>query len=529
MKNGFFQLVSQNDKYGLAIYRAGEGGESVKLEEIKTYLSGFGLSYDVKKLEAIVLGDGDGFCALGIGKCPEIPETYNLSVSDDKMKVTVRFIAASETGKRMTFADFLKDLRFRNIIFGIREEELKKHFESEGVYCTEVVVAEGKDAVQGYDARIEYYFDTDMHKRPLMREDGSVDYFQMTTIHQCKKGELLARIIPEDPGETGYNVFGQPIVPRDVKRQTLKYGRNIELSEDRREIRSMVDGHVSLVEDKVFVSSIFQVKNVDVSTGNIDFEGSIEIEGYVAENFEVKAGGDVIVNGLVEGAKITAGGNIIIAKGMNGMGKGFLKAGRDVVVKFLENARVVAGGYVQTEAIMHSHISAGADVRVEGRRGVIVGGHVQAAQGVSARTIGANMGASTILEVGVNPLIKEQVVRLQKGIEENEKTIKDARVILENFTEKLKKGVKFTESQVKYMKTVAQMIEDKTAEAGRLNEKLDRFRSVMETQKSAEVVVMDIIYPGTTIIIGDAIKTIQTEYHYCKFVKEKGEVCMAAM
>ena len=211
------------------------------------------------------------------------------------------------------------------------------------------------------------------------------------------------------------------------------------------------------------------------------------------------------------------------------MGKGFLKAGRDVVVKFLENARVVAGGYVQTEAIMHSHISAGADVRVEGRRGVIVGGHVQAAQGVSARTIGANMGASTILEVGVNPLIKEQVVRLQKGIEENEKTIKDARVILENFTEKLKKGVKFTESQVKYMKTVAQMIEDKTAEAGRLNEKLDRFRSVMETQKSAEVVVMDIIYPGTTIIIGDAIKTIQTEYHYCKFVKEKGEVCMAAM
>ena len=122
----------------------------------------------------------------------------------------------------------------------------------------------------------------------------------MTTINHCRKGEELARIIPENPGENGYDVYGQAIKPREVKHATLKFGRNIELSEDKHVIRSMVDGHVTLVDDKVFVSDVYEVKNVDVSTGNIEFDGSIEISGNVVENFEVKAGGNVIINGLAE-------------------------------------------------------------------------------------------------------------------------------------------------------------------------------------------------------------------------------------
>lgn len=529
MQNGYFRLQNQDGIYGIMIYQPREGGEYVRPDEIRDYLSGLNMNWDSQRLDEVLLEDGDGFLRLGTGRCPQVPESYNLSISEDNMTAHVRFIPASEGGGRMTYDGFLRDIRYRNITSGIRTEGLQEHFQSPGIYCTDILVAQGREAVQGTDARIEYYFDTDPHKRPKQREDGTVDFFQMTTINQCKKGEELARIIPENPGEPGVDIFGHTISPREVKRQTLKFGRNIELSEDKNVIRSMVDGHVTLVDDKVFVSDVFEVKEVNVSTGNLNFEGSIEIGGCVSENFEVKAGGNVVVNGVVEGARIIAGGNIIIAKGMNGMGKGYLRAGGDIIVKFLENSRVIAGGYVQTEAIMHSQVSAGTEVKVEGRRGTIVGGYVHAAERVTAKIIGANLGASTILEVGVNPLVKEQFNRLQKGIAENTKTVKNAEVILDNFKEKIRKGVATNEGQVKYMKTVAHLLEEKQAEIEQMNRKMEKLRGMLETQKHADIVVNDEIFPGTTIIIGEASRTIQTSYHYCKFIKDEGAVCMTAL
>ena len=196
------------------------------------------------------------------------------------------------------------------------------------------------------------------------------------------------------------------------------------------------------------------------------------------------------------------------------------------MAKFLENVRVVAGGYVESEAILHSRISAGTEVKVEGRKGIIVGGYVQAGQRVTAKAIGTGMGASTILEVGVNPLIKTQYSRLQKLVADIEKTISNAEVIMETFKEKLKKGVQFNESQLKYMKSVMKLVEEKNAEKAQMNGRMEKMRAMMEIQKLSEIIVNDEIYPSTTIIIGDSSKTLQTSYHYCKFVRERGEICM---
>lgn len=529
MQNGYFRLVQDNEGFGVALYQPKDGGEEVQLGELIDYLDGHGIAYDRKRIEMLLMDDHDAMCHLGKNVCPAIPETYTLHVSEDGMLATVRFIAPSETGNRISYDDFLKDLQFQNITYGIQTGNLQEHFQSPGLFGVDIILAKGKEPVPGIDAQIQYMFQTDLHRRPAQREDGSVDYFHMTTINQCRKGDVLARIIPEKPGVDGHDIHGRTISPRLAKPAVLKFGRNITLSEDRRVITAAVDGHVTLVDDKVFVSDVYEVQNVDVATGNLDYEGSIQVNGDVAENFEVRAGGNVIINGLVEGAKVVAGGNIIIAKGMNGMSKGFLKAGGDVVVKFLENARVVSGGYVQAEAIMNSKVSSGSEVTVEGRKGVIVGGYVQAAKKITAKCIGANLGSATILEVGVNPLLKTQYSRIQKAIAENTKTVKDAEVILLNFKDKLKKGVEYNESQLKYMKSVATLVEEKTAELEQLNIRLEKLRQMMEIQKQAEVVVSDEIFAGTTIIIGDASKTIQNSYHYCRFVREQGEIRMAPL
>ena len=119
----------------------------------------------------------------------------------------------------------------------------------------------------------------------------------------------------------------------------------------------------------MFVSDILEVKDVDSSTGDIDYEGSVKINGNVCANFSVRAKGDIEVSGVVEGAYLEAGGDIIITRGMNGMIKGTLKAGGNIVAKFIENAKVHADGYISTESILHSDVYAASEVLVSGRRG----------------------------------------------------------------------------------------------------------------------------------------------------------------
>lgn len=77
----------------------------------------------------------------------------------------------------------------------------------------------------------------------------------------------------------------------------LKYGNNIEISEDNTTLVSLVNGHVELIEGSVFVSDVLTVENVDNATGNIDYEGSVQINGNVCANFQVKAKGNIEVKG----------------------------------------------------------------------------------------------------------------------------------------------------------------------------------------------------------------------------------------
>ena len=158
-----------------------------------------------------------------------------------------------------------------------------------------------------------------------------------------------------------------------------------------------------------------------------------------------------------------------------------------------------------------------------------MGGYVQAANTVTAKVIGASMGALTTVEVGVKPLIKSQYERIQKALEENEKTSKAAQVVVDNFKEKQKKGVQFNERQVRYIRSVNTLVKEKAAEAQQLSVRLERLKAMMEVQKKAEIVVSGQVHPNTTIIVGDASKPIMSACHYCKFIREDGEVRMVPL
>ena len=529
MRNGYFQVVTAPGGYGLQIFQPTDGGMDVNLQEMLNYLERESVPYDAMAVKKALLGGKDTVCFLERKDCPALEETYSIEVSPDNMQVTLRFYPASQTGKRATMDSVIRDLRYRNIVYGIQMNVLQDHFMSEGIYCTDLIVAKGKEPRHGTDAYIKYYFNTDIHAQPTLKDDGTVDYFHLNMINPCKKGQLLAEIIPEDEGEYGTTVQGTKIRPRQVKKAHLEFGHNIEISEDRRKITSMVDGHVSLVDSKVFVSDVYEVENVDLSTGNIDFEGSVQVGGNVSSNFVIRAGGNVIINGVVEGAHIEAGGNIIIARGMNGMAKGTLKAGGNIVAKFLENATASAGGYVNTESILHSNVTAATEIQVTGRRGFITGGHVRAGQRIEVKTLGATLGAPTVVEVGVDPEKKAEYMRLQKEVSEIVKNIRNLQPVLANFAEKRNKGIRFTPDQINYIRNAAATMETQKKSLEEKNRRMQELQLEFNPQERAAVLVKGEVYPGTTIIIGDSSMNVKSTYQYCRFERIDGDVKATAL
>lgn len=529
MQNGYFKLVSTPEGFGVRLFPCLDGGEPVRILELINYLDRDQIPYELDTLKTAIESNEDKVVFLGTGDCPSYAESYSLDVTEDNMSAIARFYPASDTGERISFDEFYKDLRYCGVKFGVQMPVLQEHFQSEGLYCTDMEVAKGRAPRHGTDAHIEYFFNTDVHARPEMNEDGSVDFFNLNVVNHCKKGEMLAKITPEDVGDPGTTIKGERIKPRDVKKAFFKFGKNILQSEDKLTLTSEVDGHVTLVEGTVFVSDVYEVENVDTATGNIDFTGSVQVNGNVATNFKIKAKGNVIVKGVVEGAYIEAGGNIIIARGMNGMSRGILKAGGNIVAKFLENSTAEAEGYVNAESILHSQVSAGTEIVVNGRKGFVTGGHVQADQKVEAKTFGAAMGASTVVEVGVNPKIKARYQRLQKEISEIVRILKEKQPIIANFMDKRTKGVKFNEMQLKSVKEATQVIEVKKAELEAANAELRELQKYFDPQKKAVIVVTGEVYPGTTFVISDVSMTVQSSYKYCRFEKVDGEVKMRPM
>ena len=86
-----------------------------------------------------------------------------------------------------------------------------------------------------------------------------------------------------------------------------------------------------------------------MASGNIQFDGSVVIQGDVAKGMSVKATGDIEVAGIVEMASLEAGGNITVKSGVIGaLGKKdvapqVIKCGQTFQAGYTQNVRIDAG------------------------------------------------------------------------------------------------------------------------------------------------------------------------------------------
>jgi hypothetical protein len=206
------------------------------------------------------------------------------------------------------------------------------------------------------------------------------------------------------------------------------------------------------------------------------------------------------------------------------MNKGILKAKGNIITKFIENAEVIAGGYVSTESILHSKVSAKGDIIVGGKRGFVTGGEIRSGTMISVKTAGSQMGTTTLLEVGIDPRVLEEFRELEKRIATmlaDKERLAQALIL---FRKKLSTGAQINDEKMEYLKQVTQnniMLETQIKEARRRYEEL---RIDVDNNSSGSIKVSDIVYPGTKLVISNVIHFVREETHHSKFVRDRADI-----
>ncbi|OXM84694.1 DUF342 domain-containing protein [Paenibacillus rigui] len=459
-----------------------------------------------------------------------MPLSYfiEITLSEDKLSAYLQF-KNSEDGLTFTLTQLEQVLESYHVVHGVDRGKLEEIVKSpEAYFLAQTLIALGTPPVPGQDGRITLMQNVSAEaKKPSELEDGTVDFREVTSISNVRKGQLIAKRMPATEGVAGRAVTGEAIPAKEGKEARLKLGKNVVADPEQLGLYAAIDGMVTKTDrDKINVFPVYEVNgDVDYSVGNIDFVGTVVIRGNVLTGFKIKCSGDIRVTGSVEGADLDAEGSIEISAGVLGHNKGVIKAGSRVKSSFIQDATVIADEVLVSQSIMHSNIRAVKSVICKGTKGLIVGGTIQSGEYVAARTIGNSMSTATVIEVGVIPELRNELTQLRiqlkasrDGMDKTEKAL----ILLDQMAAAGKLTPDKVGMRVKLNHTKKQTIEEQTA----MKERILEIEKSLEDSEKAKVEVVSTIYSGAKIVIGRYTKFIKDPVSHVKFQFADGDIAM---
>lgn len=449
-----------------------------------------------------------------------------VSVSKDGMKAGIT-LTKPIGGADITENAIHEALKLSNVVFNIKDSEIKDAVDKR-IYGKEILAAEGIEPQAGNDAVLTYHFDFSNERAISIDKDGKIDYHELSLIKNVKVGDILVTLTPHTQGVHGKNIFGEDVPGKDGRKLALPRGKNVEVSEDGFQLISAVDGEVKVLDGKVNVFSIYEVKhNVDNSTGNIRFNGKVIVMGNVLTGFVIEAEGDVEVYGVVEGALIKSNGSIILHRGIQGMNRGELYCEGDLIAKFIENSKIEVKGSIQSDAIMHSQVTCGKKLEASGRKGLLVGGSFKVGEEIKAKVIGSPMATVTELEVGVNPDMRKKYEDIKSELKQITENLDRTTKAVDLLTKMSKKMELPLDKKILLAKSVKLKIQLQQSQEQVINEQSE-METYFEELSRGKVKVNDVIYPGSRIIIGSSLMHIKDSIKFVSFYRINAEIRMGS-
>ncbi len=390
-----------------------EGYDYYKVEEYSSIKPGEGIYYDESSFE--FKASEYGFAVFS-RKTSQVMLLPVLKVSKDK---TLAYLFIHPTKFKMIpkYSDIGEVLVKNKILSSLDENSIEEQLSKIDVNnrkIHQVTIASAKKPVNGYNEHFVPLIEFEK-KAGTILDDGSIDFKDTSSIIEIKTGQKILEKIPELQSEDGYNIYGKKIEAVTEERKTYLVRENIAPLKDELVYVSLIDGRLNIYKNKVSVLPVAVIHgDVDYNSGNIDFNGSVEISGSVLPGFTVKAKGNITIEKSVDDTIIEADGDVIVMLGIGGQGKTRVTAGGDVKAKFILNSTIEAGGIIEVaDSIINSKVYSNNKITVTDKHGKIIGGETMALYEIIANVSGVPNENKTVLTVGKSLLIERELQKIK--------------------------------------------------------------------------------------------------------------------
>lgn len=419
---------------------------------------------------------------------PDLDAMPVVHVSGDGLDAWVLILPPVGNGQDLNRAMLDRAFKERGVTFGLKWRLMENLPKEQERYFRLYHAARGTPAVNGADGQVTELFQRHLEKSFAVDEHNRVDYTTLNNVQNVEEGGVICRIALPEKGVPGKSVQGQEIPAKDGKAASIPKGRNTEVTEDGTALIATIAGHVDFTGRAFQVKPLMEIKgNVDFSVGNINYLGDVIIHGDICSGFTVRAVGSITVDGVVEACTVEAGGDLILARGVQGDSKAVIRAQRSLYAKFLENCCVYVKETLQTDCIINCDVYCDGKVDVHTGHMKIIGGTIRAAREVSAGTIGSRNEGRTDVFLGGFPCESYDFDVLTKEVNHLETELAQTERQPDNPVKKNKMN-KLKMQLLVSRKKLEQLRKEQTEQS---DEELESFRMVCDT-----------VYPGTILTIG---------------------------
>ena len=441
-----------------------------------------------------------------------------VEMTRDRMKATIRY--DTRDGARLPTKEMvMAALSEAGVVYGINEDSIEIGIRS----LTPFVAAEGLMPIPGENAYIDRKFNLGIQGKPIIDEYGRADYKDLNLFVLAKENQTLAIRIPQTKGTPGKNILGEVVPAQNGRPCPMPEGKNTKVVGEHRLIAT-VNGQIVDKGSRISVDPRLEIKGgVGVQTGDIDFDGTVQIKGDVEQGFKVKATGDIEIKGSINGAEVR-GRNVYISGGITGADRAKVFAENDVRTAFAENALIEAGNDIFIADIaLHSQIRAGKRLIMEDKHGQITGGHAVAGEIVSVKIIGNSSFVVTKVSVGVDPNLQKEYQELRKVYKESKKRLTHITQTL-NTLSKIDIN-KLPKSRVESINALTRSQFPLAGQIKRDEKRILEIEQQLTNMKNGKIRVSGTIYPGVRLSVNNILKSIQSEYKHCSIsLNSEGDV-----
>lgn len=459
-------------------------------------------------------------------------------ISEDKMQcnLTVETAYGADNPDAAELKSYLSKV---GVIKGLNENLLqaisnKMNNVPPGTVLTETV-AMGTPPGQSRQAKLETLVlpIQDRLMQPKLRDNGTVDMHDFGEIEMVEVGEALMRRIPPVEGEPGFNVMGESVPAPTPQDRVLNVGEGTEISsKDENLLVASRRGVPLKIDSGMLVSDAYCVGDVDLQTGNIEFDGTVVVKGSVKEGMQVKATGKVLIRDYLESATVIAGDEVVIGKGVLGRQRNdavgdtgfsaFIETPSTVFANYIQYAKVISGSTLTAaKHVMHSDLAANEINVVSPKKteGKIIGGIVRPMQKLHCNTLGGPSYIPTLVDF--SDRCSEQLtefVAIREELSERANVIQGMREALQSIesqnadkdvreqVSKISNTIAHFENLVKELKTRRQVL-------------IEEVKAIAE---SLEVVVEKALFPGVQLTFLQKTIPVKQERDGCK-IKAKDD------